>query len=92
MGLLGGDGGDVLIGASGNDVFSGGAGRDRVDYYYETQGVNVTIDGVANDGAGKRNEVDNVLTDVENVRGGKGARDRALDERAAERVVQALAG
>lgn len=64
-------GNDALIGASGADTFIGGEGRDRVDYYYEKRNVNISLDGVANDGVGK-SERDNVGADVENLYGGQG--------------------
>ena len=50
---------------------TGGVGRDRVDYYYETRNVSVTLDGLANDGVGK-SEKDLVALDMENIYGGSG--------------------
>ncbi|HET8822828.1 MAG TPA: hypothetical protein VFM57_14890 [Thermoleophilaceae bacterium] len=66
--LNGEQGGDTLIGGSnGGDAMSGGDGVDMVDYWGRISGVNVSIDGVANDGA--PGEGDDVQTDVENIRG-----------------------
>ena len=84
--LLGGDGNDVLNGNNGNDmmnggpkgkdVFNGGAGRDRVTYQGRTQVLNLSIDGVANDGAPATAttpaEGDNIAADVEDVSSGGG--------------------
>jgi Ca2+-binding RTX toxin-like protein len=66
--ISGGPGNDYLYGGSGKDTFHGGGGFDLVSYYYETQGISVTLDGVANDGV--PNEHDNVEPDVEAVVGG----------------------
>ncbi len=75
--LNGNDGDDVLDGGYGDDVHNGGDGSDTADYgmrldwaAYEANldgGVEVTIDGVADDGFGT--EADNVKLDVENVNG-----------------------
>jgi len=79
--LIGGDGDDTLNGAQGNDTLIGGGGADvfngnqstdTVDYTGRTAGLQVTIDGVANDGDGTLPEGDNVMPDVENVVGGTG--------------------
>ncbi|MBC8108343.1 MAG: hypothetical protein H7Z14_17285 [Anaerolineae bacterium] len=67
----GGNGDDLLQSSGGNDQFAGGAGTDTADYTaYATVAVHVSLDGVANDGAGA--EQDNVLRDVENVYGTNG--------------------
>ena len=66
--LLGGDGDDELDGGPGADALSGGPGRDAASY--EGAGVDVTLDGVANDGAA--GEGDNVLLDTEDVYGTEG--------------------
>jgi Ca2+-binding RTX toxin-like protein len=63
-------GGDQLEQADGNDRLSGGTGWDTADYQYDTHNLNLSIDGVANDG--ETGELDNILTDVEQVRGGSG--------------------
>jgi len=55
-------------GGSGADVMSGGSGlKDGVNYWPYTVGVNVTLDGVANDGM--PGEGDNVMPTIENVAG-----------------------
>lgn len=86
--LTGLGGNDSLSGETGGDTFeqsdepdgadalSGGDGVDTVDYNERSssEAVTVSIDGVANDGdqpVGSEN--DNVLTDVENVRGSAGS-------------------
>jgi Ca2+-binding RTX toxin-like protein len=70
-GLFGGEGDDVLQGDPGTDVISGGAGRDLVDYARHpapVTGMKITLDDVADDGEG----ADNVMSDVEDVRGTQG--------------------
>ena len=68
----GGGGDDELDGGPGADVLGGGDGLDAVSYpgVLGTAGATVTLDGLANDGT--PGEVDNVLTDVEDVFGGDG--------------------
>lgn len=61
--LYGGDGDDVMNGKAGRDTFHGGAGSDTVTYGDKTAGVNVTFDGLANDGTTA--EQDNVGNDIE---------------------------
>jgi Ca2+-binding RTX toxin-like protein len=78
--LDGGAGGDSMAGGDGADVFRGGANGlpdpyggypvDFVDYSALATPVNVTLNGVADDGAA--GEGDNVGADVENIRGGSG--------------------
>jgi hypothetical protein len=69
--IRGGSGDDRLEGGpgpgGGADTYSGGDGIDVVNYFYASAGVNVSIDGVANDG--QAGEGDNVLPDVENLWG-----------------------
>ena len=66
--LLGDRGRDELDGGAGSDFMSGGSERDTVTYEERTNSVFVTLDGQPDDGeAGER---DNVLPDVERVRGG----------------------
>ncbi len=61
---------DTLDGGAGSDIFRGGGGRDTVTYAARADAVSVTIDDVANDGAA--GELDNVLTENEDVTGGAG--------------------
>jgi Ca2+-binding RTX toxin-like protein len=65
--LNGGGGSDTLNGGAGGDVLNGGAGSDLVSYSGRPTGVDVTQDGVANDG--EAGEGDNVLGSVERVTG-----------------------
>jgi Ca2+-binding RTX toxin-like protein len=67
--LAGNNGADKLFGAEGADTMSGGSGLDETSYEDATNGVNVTLDGLANDGT--PGEGDNVIYDVENVIGSK---------------------
>jgi Ca2+-binding RTX toxin-like protein len=80
--LNGGGGNDSLDGGSENDSLDGGVGADNMigntgtdiaTYADQTGAVNVTLDGVANDGGVPDNSGDNVQPDVENVNGGAGA-------------------
>ena len=70
--LFGGAGADVLDGRFGPDLLDGQSGVDTASYASKVAGspVNVTLDGVANDGTGGVTEGDNVLT--ENVIGTPG--------------------
>jgi Ca2+-binding RTX toxin-like protein len=68
--LIGGDGLDVMDGQGGADVFAGQNGTDRVDYVSRTGPVDASFDGQADDGAA--GEHDNILDDVETIRGGSG--------------------
>jgi hemolysin type calcium-binding protein len=68
--LVGGEGNDVMDGQGGADIFAGQNGTDRADYVSRTGPVTVSLDGQANDGAA--GERDNVLDDVETIRGGSG--------------------
>jgi Ca2+-binding RTX toxin-like protein len=65
--LAGNNGADKLFGAAGADTMSGGVGLDETSYADSLGGVNVTLDGLANDGIS--GEGDNVIYDVENVIG-----------------------
>lgn len=81
--LLGGAGDDTLVPERMDDILSGGAGNDTADYsgYGSMTGIDVTLDGVRNDGfrpwhryflgVGEiyYSEADNVGADVENVIG-----------------------
>jgi len=74
--------GDALYGEEGNDtllcgsnpngsvLFSGGTGTDTIDFSLRRGALNITMDGVANDG--EANEGDNVYPDIETVIGGNG--------------------
>ena len=81
--LRGDAGDDVLSGGLGADVFVGGGGRDLVTYQARTAAVTVRLDGVALDG--QVNEQDDVRTDVEDVRGGRG-NDQLVGSAAANRL------
>lgn len=71
--LNGGDGDDDLsdggfgIDPGGNDVLLGGNGTDEASYNREDP-LSISLDGLPNDGAPSRGEVDNVDTEI--VRGG----------------------
>jgi hypothetical protein len=78
-----GDGTDSLAGGTGRDILDGGAGPDLVDgglhrdvVLYSARGpaqpVDVSLDGAADDGGALDGGADNVLTSVENIRGGAG--------------------
>jgi Ca2+-binding RTX toxin-like protein len=64
--LDGGNGKDKLHGGGGIDTFIGGPDTDFVDYSDSPVGVAVSLDGIANDGPTR---TENVRTDVENVIG-----------------------
>jgi Ca2+-binding RTX toxin-like protein len=68
--LDGGIGNDVLDGRLGADILIGGAGFDKVDYSDRT----VAIYGAIGAGAvgGQKGEKDNIRSDVEGIKGGKG--------------------
>jgi Ca2+-binding RTX toxin-like protein len=51
-GLFGGEGDDLLDGGTGADLLSGEDGNDTATYESRTAAVNVTLDGLANDGQG----------------------------------------
>jgi hypothetical protein len=76
----GGDGSDLVFGQTGDDVLDGGAGSDQLDggpgydtarYTFRVAPLNVTVDGMANDG--ELGEGDNVMLTMERVDGGAGA-------------------
>ena len=63
-----GSGNDTLDGGLGYDRLSGGDGYDVATYESRTDAVTASLDDVANDGA--PGEADNVLRDIEELRGG----------------------
>jgi Ca2+-binding RTX toxin-like protein len=68
---------DVMDGGTGADLMYGGSGTDEATYNTRLNAVNVSLDGVANDGefnavANTSTELDNANADIENVRGGNG--------------------
>ncbi len=74
--LFGEDGDDTFIAEAGpdehKDSFSGGTGFDTATYAVRKNGVNISLDDLANDGAGNGGENDNICSDVEAVWGGNG--------------------
>lgn len=89
--LSDGGGADVLDGGTGDDDFAVGTGPDSivggastfgdaVSYEARVNSVNVSLDGVANDG--EAGEGDNVATDIEALIGGQGADTLTGSERA----------
>ena len=78
--LFGGPGFDQLDGGPGADTISGGESNyigDGVIYETRTAPLDVTLDGVANDG--EAGEHDNVMQDVETIVGGAGS-DRLVGD------------
>jgi Ca2+-binding RTX toxin-like protein len=83
--LVGGDGQDTLTGdgsdnafdgGPGADQINGGGGEDLVDYSSRTSDLDVSLDGVPNDGDGTDGLAaarDNVAVDVEDIVGGTGS-------------------
>lgn len=66
--LLGGFGDDTLDGAGGSDVLRGGGGIDTASYAARSKRVEVTLDGLADDGEAGEHD----LVETENVTGGAG--------------------
>jgi Ca2+-binding RTX toxin-like protein len=66
----GGEGDDIFMAEApgGRDTFFGEGGRDTADYSARTTGVEVSVDGVANDGS--PGEEDNIHPDAYTVIGG----------------------
>ena len=64
----------ALLDVSGSDSFAGGDGNDLIDYRLRTDNLNLSFDGVANDGNPATAERDNIGDghDVETVQGGSG--------------------
>jgi Ca2+-binding RTX toxin-like protein len=67
---LAGSGNDTMNGGPGADLFDGGDGTDTADYGDRSDAVTVSMDDVADDGAA--GEKDNVLDNVEVLKGGTG--------------------
>jgi Ca2+-binding RTX toxin-like protein len=68
--LDGGPGDDKLDGGEGSNTVAGGDGSDTLTFESLAQGVSVTQDGVANDGA--TGQTGNVAADIETIRGSEG--------------------
>lgn len=92
--LRGGAGNDTVSGGAGAnvaDVLDGGTqattGGDTVDYADRTDALNVSLDGMANDGAMGENDA---VTDIENVTTGAGA--DTITASAAVNVISSGAG
>jgi Ca2+-binding RTX toxin-like protein len=84
--LRGGDGDDTASydqDNDGRDVFSGGTGRDTASYRAHAGPVDVSLDGIANDGV--TGEGDNNLSDVEDIFGTTG-NDRLTGNSASNRL------
>lgn len=73
--LNGGADDDNLDGGFGNDELIGGFGSDTADYSGRFDALTISLDDIANDGAGFGTpgaELDNVRSDIETVFGGRG--------------------
>lgn len=70
--LYGGEGNDTMLGGLGEDLFSGGPGFDTVTYEIREENLRLSLDNINNDGAAVFGEQDNILADVEHLRGGFG--------------------
>ena len=60
----------MLVGNGGGDIFDGGSGNDTADYSTIGPDLNISLDGVANDGSAGEN--DNVLPNIEIINSGSG--------------------
>ena len=69
--LRGEEGDDILVGGPGDDWLSGGSGTDLVSYEDHSDTVTADADGAYGDD-GEAGEADTILTDVENLEGGRG--------------------
>ena len=67
--IRGSNGNDTVNGDAGTDILFGGNGVDTISYATAVGGVDISLDGVANDGP----DNDNVNADFENALGGPGA-------------------
>lgn len=73
---FGDDGDDTvyLYSTSGSDDVNGGLGADTVSYFTVVAGLNLSADGLLNDGApASPTQLDNIQPDNEIIEGGKGA-------------------
>jgi Ca2+-binding RTX toxin-like protein len=99
--LLGGNGDDSMLNSFGDDLMFGGAGSDTVDYTLlpVSNGIDVTLDGIRNDGELPSSyddqngqdyyeeiERDNIGADMENIVGTQ-FNDRLVGNAAANRLV-----
>jgi hypothetical protein len=82
--LIAGDGNDSLDGGAGTDRLSGGPGRDEASYAAELLPLRLSIGDGPGDGA--EGEGDDILADVENLIGGRGA-DVLIGDADANRLV-----
>jgi Ca2+-binding RTX toxin-like protein len=85
--LTGNAAGNIIHGLGGADLIDGAAGTDTVSYDDRSAPVNVTLDGVANDGA--PGEADNVIN-TENIIGGNG--NDTLTGNSAGNIIRGLGG
>lgn len=71
--ITGANNNDSIDGGLGNDTINGNSGNDTVSYVSRATPVNVTLDGVANDGAaGELDSVGGAGFDIESIMGGSG--------------------
>jgi Ca2+-binding RTX toxin-like protein len=83
--MNGGDGADTLVvWRTGGDAVAGGPGLDMATFQEHLQGVDVTLDGLPNDGTGS--EGDNIKTDVEVVVGSRHGADQLTGNASANRL------
>ena len=87
--LTGNSAGNIIHGLGGADVIDGAAGTDTVSYDERSAPVNVSLDGVANDGDPAVAEADNVIN-TENIIGGNG--NDTLTGNSAGNIIRGLGG
>jgi Ca2+-binding RTX toxin-like protein len=83
--LSGGEGADYAKSDDGADAYSGGSGLDSISYSSRGDRVEVSLDGLANDGEAGEGDNIGVFGDVEDVTGGSG--DDKLIGNAAENLL-----